>query len=80
MDSIFRIGWFGGKEGLNESSRTPSWWSVAVFLLHIPSSVDRQRVNSTLPSHLILSFLSAAQYRSDCHNFPCVKGMHTHML
>lgn len=30
--------------------------------------------NNTLPFYLILSVLSATRYRSDCHNFPWVKG------
>lgn len=71
MHSIFRISLFCRKEGLNESSRTPSWWSDTACLLCIPSSVG-----TTLPFCLILSALTA--YRSDCHNFPWVKGTHTH--
>lgn len=49
-----------------------------VFAVHPLISGQTECENSTLPSHLIPSFLSAAQYRSDCHNFPWVKGMHAH--
>lgn len=68
--TIFRSSLFGTKEGLDESSRTPSWWSDC-------GSAERPLISPARRTFFCSSH-SATQCRSQRHNLPGAEGLHAH--
>lgn len=68
--TIFRSSLFGRKEGLDGSSRTPSWWSDC-------GSAECPLISPTCRTFFYSSH-SATQCRSQRHNLPRAEGLHAH--
>lgn len=68
--TIFRSSLFGRKEGLDGSSRTPSWWSDC-------GSAERPLISPTRRTFFYSSH-SATRCRSQRHHLPGAEGLHAH--